>query len=448
MEAGMGRSLMVAACVAAALAGCRNVPEKPLAADAADSLAGREIRLSSGKTPEFAARTAGKTILGGLFGALGGAIAGSSMAKAGNEIIERNKVPDPAGQIGAELGTALAARFKAKAPAAGAADLVLDVQTLQWGFTYLPGEPDKYRVQYQAKARLLDAKNGSVLAESHCAAPRAPHEAAVAPTYRDLVANDAARLKSELAQAADFCAGQFALKMFSFDIAEYRPASVATPKAEPTARAAITAVEPGKALPAPGTVWNYRYHDRKFSKREREFSVQLAVTAGTSVTETFSSGGEQQTYSSNAREMNFAVRRVDTEPIYELAPYLLAHVPAPSADPAQRPRYPADGAASSWKVRITEVERARVQVPAGEFEAVRLRITGENPALLHGVTTAHPLVQAASDYRTQRFEYTVWYVPEIGRYVQSRHQTFSRLGNMIGDHWVQLASVERPEPRR
>lgn len=453
------RSPVAVAVCAAALAGCASVPpERPLSPGTAESLRDREIRIATRQKPGFLMLTAGQVMGGAVFQALSGA---PSNKKIG-EVLEQSNVPDPAEQIAADISGAIAAKYGARVSAARVAlttddageaakgvpagDLVLDVRTMLWGFSYFLSDPSKYRVRYSARTRLIDAKSGQVLAEGHCEAPRAS-DVGGAPTYRELVDNHAARLKAELAQGAEFCAEKFASRMFSLELAQYR--STRTVVAQQPAPPAQPAPEKRSAeLPAAGTVWNYRYHDRKFSKRQREFSVQLAVTAGTSVTETFSSGGQHQTYSSNAREMNFAVRRVDTEPIYELAPYLLAHVPAPSADPAQRPLYPADGAASSWNVRITQVERDRVQVPAGDFEAVRLRITGENPALLHGVTTAHPLVQAASDYRTQRFEYTVWYVPEIGRYVQSRHQTFSRLGNMIGDHWVQLASVERPEPRR
>jgi hypothetical protein len=213
-----------------------------------------------------------------------------------------------------------------------------------------------------------------------------------------------------------------------------------------TALAAPTAaVPPTKGLPAAGTLWKYRFQDRKFSGRNRDFSVQLAGTAGSSVTETFATGGNQQTYTSNSQAIDFQVRTIDSEPVYELAPYLLAHMPAPSAPPAHRPAYATSGTmAPDWQVRITELRREPVQVPAGRFESVRLRITGENPTGQHSTHSAHAVNAAANDYRTQRFEYTVWYVPEIGRYAQSRHQTFNRYGEEIGDEWVQLSSIERP----
>ena len=451
------RRLVALAAGAAALAGCASVPpDKPMSAPTAETLSGREISLATRQKPGFITLTVGQVMGGAVFQALSGAPSAKQMG----ERLEQSNVPDPAEQIAADLGGAIAAKFGAKvnaarvplasddardaAKAAGAGDLVLDVRTMLWGFNYFLSDPSKYRIRYQARTRLIDAKNGQVLAEGRCEAPRAS-DAGAAPTYGELMDSGAARLKSELAQAADFCAAQFASKMFSFDLAQYRGARAPmAQKAEPPVEAAS---KPTAALPAAGTIWNYRAQDRTF-KRAREFSVQLAVTAGTSVTETFASGTEQQTYSSNSRDINFAVRSVDKQPLYELAPYLLTHLPAPSAPPADRPRYPAEGTAAQWRVRITEVQREAVQVPAGRFEAIRLRVTGENPSLLHGVSTAHPAQLAARDYRTQRFEYTVWYAPETGRYVQSHHRTYNRLGNLIGDEMVQLSAIERPEARR
>ena len=468
----MGRQWGAAAC-ALALAGCVSVENIPMSAGTADALKGREISLSERAKPDFGAMTAGRMAGGALFGAIGGAVAGNAMVSAGNEIVQQNGIQDPAEQIGAALSGALGAKFGARPNAprtqlstdeatearnAQGSDLVLDVRTINWGFVYFPTSWSKYRVMYTARTRLIDAKKGQVLAEAGCAAPIAEN-ADAAPTYEELLAEGAARLKKELAQATEFCAGEFASKMFSLDLAQYRStaaplaAAPASKKAEApvqTARAAPAAtVAAAKGLPLAGTLWKYRFEDRKFANRKRDFSVQLAGAAGSAVTETFATGGNQQTYTSNSQAIDFLVRSVDSEPVYELAPYLLAHMPAPSTPPAHRPAYSGSASAEpGWEVRIAEVRREQVQVPAGRFEAVRMRITGENPTLLHSSNSSAAMQMATSDFRTQRFEYTVWYVPEIGRYVQSRHQTFNRLGNAIGDEWVQLSSIERPDARR
>lgn len=462
--------LFIGAAGALALAGCVSVEHIPMNASTADSLKGREISLSERPKPDFGAMTAGRMAGGALFGAIGGAVAGSAMVSTGNEIVQQNNLADPAEHIASSLSGALSAKFGAKlnaprtplstdeaaeaAKSASGSDLVLDVRTINWGFIYFPTSWSKYRVMYTARTRLIDAKKGQVLAEAGCAVPVADN-ADAAPTYEEMLADGAARLRKELAQAADHCAAEFASKMFSLDLAQYRTAAApvaaapAAPRTEPAAKTALAApaIAPQaiKGMPVAGTLWKYRFQDRKFSNRDRNFSVQLAGTAGSSVTETFASGSDQQTYSGSSEALDFLVRRIDSESVYELAPYLLAHMPAPSAPPAHRPAYSSGAtAASDWNVRILSVQREPVQVPAGRFEAVRLRITGENPAALHSTHSAHAVNAAATDYRTQRFEYTVWYVPEIGRYVQSRHQTFNRYGEEIGDEWVQLSSFERP----
>jgi hypothetical protein len=466
----MERPAALAAC-AAVLAGCATTAENiTMPAATAESLNGREISLSQRQKPGFTASTAREGMALGVFtaigGMVGGLIAGAMRGETGNDVVQKHNVPDPAEQIAAELGAALAARYGAKlhpartplatpeaaeaVKAARGADLVLDVRTGVWAMNYFVTSPDKYRLHYAARARLIDAKSGRVVAEGGCGAPRYD-KAEDAPTYDELVANGAARLKQEMAKAAEYCAAEFASKMFSFDIAQYRAdrtAVAAAPKPEPAAPPAVAeragAISPNKGLPVAGTLWKYRYEDRKFGKRERTFSVQLASTAGTSVIESFSSGGEEQMYASNSQEMNFAMRRIEKEPVYELAPYLLAHLRPDSAPPTERPAYPGVGGSAEWKVRIIDMQREQVAVPAGTFDAIRLRVTGENPSLLHTPNSSHAAQMASNEIRTQRFEYTVWYVPEIGRYVQSRHQTFNRLGNPIGDEWVQLASVERP----
>lgn len=255
-----------------------------------------------------------------------------------------------------------------------------------------------------------------------------------------------ARFRAQLVDRAEAQSEMAGLSYAGADLARVprrapeRPAQAALSASSPMA-------EPNKALPAAGTVWRYRYEDRKFGQRERTFSVQLASTAGTSVVESFSSAGEAQTYASNTQAIDFAVRRIDNQPLYELSPYLLAHLPKDMTPPAARPAYPGTGAPSDWTVRITDVQRDTVQVPAGTFNAIRVRVTGENPALLHASNTSHAVQMASTEFRTQRFEYAVWYVPEIGRYVQSRHQTYNRYGHPIGDEWVQLSSFERPQSR-
>ncbi len=60
---------------------------------------------------------------------------------------------------------------------------------------------------YGAKARLLDLRTQQVVAESTCLSPR-PTEAG-APTYDELMDDNAAGLKRELDKLRENCAAQF-----------------------------------------------------------------------------------------------------------------------------------------------------------------------------------------------------------------------------------------------
>jgi hypothetical protein len=91
------------------------------------------------------------------------------------------------------------------------ADLLLDVQTVNWGFAYFPTDWNNYRVIYSAKARLIDTKTRKVLAEGFCS--RVPEKTDDAPSHEELLANQAARLKQELEAAADHCISEFRAKV-------------------------------------------------------------------------------------------------------------------------------------------------------------------------------------------------------------------------------------------
>jgi trypsin-like peptidase len=220
-------------------------------------------------------------------------------------------------------------------------------------------------------------------------------------------------------------------------------AKVALEKRDARPKAAHGALAAG-ALPAPGSVWTYRLRDRVFPSRDRDFSVQLASVEGWNVTEIVSSGDQQATYAVNAHDLTFYPRAVNGEAVFELSPYLLAQMPKPQLPlPGALQAYPSGLYADAWKMRATEAKPDTVAVPAGRFEAVRVVVKGENPAI------NQPAMYGGSgmngrDYRTQRFEFTAWYVPELGRYVQVHHRMLNRLGEEIGDELIQLTKFDLP----
>ena len=161
--------------------------------------------------PSFAAMTAGKA----AFAILGAA----AMISEGNGIIADNQVDDPATAISLGLMKALESSHGTKsvgtamkvegddvdkiAASAKEVQFVVDVQTMNWSFVYFPTDWSHYRVIYSAKARLIDTKARTVLAEGACS--RVPEDKANAPTYEDLVGNGAAGLKKELNFAVGEC---------------------------------------------------------------------------------------------------------------------------------------------------------------------------------------------------------------------------------------------------
>lgn len=220
-------------------------------------------------------------------------------------------------------------------------------------------------------------------------------------------------------------------------------AKVALAKRDSQPKSVRGAVAAG-ALPAPGSVWTYSLRDRVFPNRDRDFSVQLAKVDGWNVTEIVSSGGQQATYASNAHDLTFYPRSVNGEPVLELSPYLLAHLPQPRAPlPGSLQAYPSGVYADGWRMRVIEAKPEPVAVPAGRFEAVRVAVQGENPAINQPVMYGGSGMMGR-DYRTQRFEFTAWYAAELGRYVQVRHRMFNRMGEEIGDELIQLTKFDLP----
>lgn len=200
--------------------GCTPVSTVPLAANHSKGLTNREISLVKRVPPDFGAMTAGKA----MFGALGGA----AMISAGNEIVKTNGIVDPSGYIARELQTAINTKYGSRAAVTvieswqtdvsqicannPGADLILDVRTINWMFSYFPTTWGKYRVSYSVSARLIDNRTKTVIAEgfSHLV----PDETPDAPTHEELLANQAARLKAELKKAADFCISDLKARIF------------------------------------------------------------------------------------------------------------------------------------------------------------------------------------------------------------------------------------------
>jgi hypothetical protein len=88
--------------------------------------------------------------------------------------------------------------------------------------------------------------------------------------------------------------------------------------------------------------------------------------------------------------------------------------------------YPSGGVAATgdWQVTMTALPDAPVTVPAGTFQANRVEVKG--------VRTS-----PAATYVT-RFQLTVWYAPEVKRYVRLDHRTWNGSSALSADEIVEL----------
>ena len=200
----------------AILSGCVSTKNIPIAQDAIPAEPTHRVIISERDKPDFAAQTAGKASI-----ALIGAFA---MISSGNAIVAANNIEDPAHYIAEELLKTLSTRYKieilnddipvieGESPEAiaelyKAADYVMDVRTINWSFGYFPTDWDNYRVIYSTKMRIIKTATNEVIAEGFCA--RIPDQDENSPSYDDLLANEAERLKAELIIAADYCIDHF-----------------------------------------------------------------------------------------------------------------------------------------------------------------------------------------------------------------------------------------------
>lgn len=213
--------LIVIACFG--IIGCASNNSIPITPDVANTLRNREITTATRSKPSFSARTTGKA----FFGLVGAVLAGV----AGNEVVAKYNIDDPAVYIGNKLSTALSTQYGTKISSNTIAvtdndvqtlsrknagvDLFLDIKTVIWGVNHCMPDMNKYFVTYKAELRLIDIKGGKVLAEGVCNNVEyqfPPAAKPTSPTYEELLDNDAARLKAEIGEVADSCVLEFKAK--------------------------------------------------------------------------------------------------------------------------------------------------------------------------------------------------------------------------------------------
>ena len=162
----------------------------------ADALRHRTLAVRTGSTPSFYADTPGRRTFG-LLGVI-------AMMREGNRLVADYHLEDPAGQLSLDLVKALASRNDMRTGTRDAADLLLDVQTINWDFRPYRNNPDNLFVVYSARISLVERRGGTVLASGKCRSRR--DSEGDSATLNELLADGAKRLQTELREAANECA--------------------------------------------------------------------------------------------------------------------------------------------------------------------------------------------------------------------------------------------------
>ena len=188
-----------------------------------ENIKNHTLAVTKRKSPNFYAYNATTAMAGGLFGAIGGAVAGTYMAKEGDEIVQQYKVEDPSSQISKEIVKSLSDKFKVSIIDLNNSELetneineissmfknvdyVLDIKTTNWGYTSAQAA-NIYHIYYTAKLQIIDTNSNAIVAEGVCS--HSNSEDGKSFRYEEIVGNNAAKLKEELRFAKDYCVQDF-----------------------------------------------------------------------------------------------------------------------------------------------------------------------------------------------------------------------------------------------
>ena len=215
------------------------------------------------------------------------------------------------------------------------------------------------------------------------------------------------------------------------------PSQGPAPASQDTAAVALTADGPNApasaALPQIGSRFRYVWTEQQYSGRKQEFQVRVSGVDGWTVLETFSADRAPPVRTEfRARELAFGGRSLaEGQALLEFSPYLQSQGQSDLPSVAERSGYP-DSGGSPWSITVQFRGTEPVTVPAGSFNAQKIEVQGVR-SLMSSTPTASILSGTAL-----RFEYAVWYVPELKRYARSRHRSWNASSASISDELVEL----------
>ena len=216
--------------LATSLASCAGTKNIALTREQLSVFKNKSVIVVRGKVPHFYAMTPKNVTLSVL---TGGIIGGFLMIYDGDKIIKENQIEDPSHQIAMNIVKHLETKHGVKVVGdenfkdsknisklalkfAEKSDYSIVVDTLDWSFGYLPMKLDNFRVLYNARVRFIDLKNQKVIAEGLCKI--FPNEKEIknsAPSYEELIINNARILKDTLRSYSNNCSEVFIKEIFS-----------------------------------------------------------------------------------------------------------------------------------------------------------------------------------------------------------------------------------------
>jgi serine protease Do len=190
-------------------------------------------------------------------------------------------------------------------------------------------------------------------------------------------------------------------------------------------------------LPPVGATWKYRYTDLKYSRVQHQFTVRVDAVDGWLVSETFAPDGaasrQRVRTDVGADEARFLERALGTDrTALEFNPYFFAYDgEGRNAGPATG--YPMGASSNAlWSTRTKVTRNVPVRVPAGSFNTLMVEIEGERAA-------STEVSRRGVD--TSRFAVTVWYAPEVKRYVRLENRVWLGTSHLYGEERIDLLEV-------
>lgn len=193
------------------------------------------------------------------------------------------------------------------------------------------------------------------------------------------------------------------------------------------------AVDVSTALPRVGDSWTYRYIDAWKKGSPQTVVVKVEESEAGRVSDRMSLRGGRGDERSHESKPEGAERSLGRDVrVIELLPYAQSLLPdgLKAGQEKDFPDLTLGGQAYRIKARL--IGQARINVPAGSFDAIRVEIVGLRVGGL--------LTPSQQSVVANVFTHTLWFAPEIRRVVKVEHKSDNQAGRRVEDDTLELVS--------